>query len=132
MASFIAEGETTVAAGAIERWYCLAVGSFQPRFFDVERIGGPVMPVIGVIADRNDDFVGWNLADGGRKAARPPLLRRDRSGRAVGRMFVVGHEEQLVGDPGEARHVPFAGDRDRDRDQPSMRREPRPRFMKQF
>src|SRR5579884_3363686 len=97
MAVLVLVAEGTVARDSIEDWRSIAVGGIDPRFLNVFGIAGAVVPIVGIIADRHDDLVARNLAKGGGDRAYPPLLGCNGSSRAIVRMLVVGHDEQLVG-----------------------------------
>ena len=106
MTFLVVVGEGAVTGHPIEHRWGLTVSRIDPGFLDVFRVAGPVVPIIGIIADGHDDLAVRDLPDGGRNRDRPPSLRRDRPRRPVVRMLVIGHDEQLVGDSGESLEVP--------------------------
>ena len=132
MTVLVVISEGAVGGHAIENRRCIAVSGVDPGLLDVLGIAAAVMPVVGVIADRHDDFVAGDLANRRRNRAGPPLLRGDGTGRAVVGMFVVRHDEKLVGDRSESAKIPRLPNGDGDRHQPAALDEATARFAKQL
>jgi len=89
-------GKTKIAALPIEYWLRTAVTGCQPGLFDRQRIGPPIVPVIGVVAQRNDNARTVNTSQSKIKLPDKPGLRRDRAGYAALPVLVITHQDQPV------------------------------------
>jgi hypothetical protein len=100
-------GEAGIAAQPVELGGGAAVVRDPPRVFVRQRIpaagGGPV---IAVIADRDDRLRRGDRMERGIETLIEPQLAGDRPRLAVIGMFVIVHQDQPIGDPGESPQVP--------------------------
>ena len=113
-------GERAVAADTVPDGPGVAVAGIDPRFLDAFRVAGVVVPVVGIIADGHDGLATRDLPDCGGHRGSPPLLRGDRSRRAVVRVLVICHHEDFVREGSKGPKIPVGGDRNSDRDEPSV------------
>ncbi len=130
--------EAAIAALLVEGRHRARFARGFPRFVDRERFAGAVVPVIRVIADRDDDLVARHVAHRARDRLLEPVLRRDRAGLAADLMLVIRHQHDAIDDLGEGADVPGArflvirrADRHRDADHPVALGEARARLAQE-
>ena len=105
-AALIVIGEAQVAAGFVVKPGHAAVVRIQPAFLHRLRIGLAVVPIVAVIAERDDRLALGQPGQALRDVVPEPAVRGHRAGIAGFGMLVVSHQHDLVGDIGEGGQVP--------------------------
>ena len=89
--------EAGVAAGLVPRRDRAAVVRGQPCFLDGLHIGMVAMPIVGIVAERDDHLVRGQALELLCEMAREPAVRGDRPWLAALPVLVIGHQHDLVG-----------------------------------
>lgn len=107
-AAAVVEGEGGIEALGIEGDGRLGVHRGEHGLLErqIDRLA-LLLPVIAVIADRNDGVRWIELLHALGDAADEPALRRDRAGRAFLIMLVIGHQDEIVGELGGGAVIPL-------------------------